>query len=468
MRPSRPAQSALALALALGPVACSSSSSSATGGDGGGGEGGARTGDAATAAGDGGSTGDGAAPTEPPCGAAGALDTAFGSGGILAYEQSPSAVTQATIQTVSDGASGLYVGFSPSDMRIPSSTESSSLSVVRLGATGQLDPSFGTGGRTDAIFPNVVDFAAIRRGAATGDVYLLGLSLEQSGPSTVESTTIARVTPTGTVDTTFGGDGHVQIGGVTGIASNGNVYDVVERSDGSLVVLTDGGLIHLSATGAESSSAKSSIGLGTWPLQLMPAAGDDVVVAGGWSSTTPDVARFTATFALDATFGSDGQATAALLRVLPSANAAKPDFGLFLAGTNGIASLDANGAPVSAFGTAGVASIVGDTVVATLARADGSVIYVATPAAEATSISVRALTPAGAADSSFGAGGSLDVPKAITLPDQTKVDAMYVGPVALVPDGNRRAYLVSVYNTVTATAKQTFASLYVARFCTGE
>lgn len=397
----------------------------------------------------------GDAPSDPPCGPPGTLDTAFAKTGLLVSE-TPMALTQESVAAISDGVDGLYVGFSPFDEALPDSTNSTSLSVVHLDGKGTLDASFGKAGRVDASYPNVVNLTGIRRGSVSGAIYLLGDSAEPSGPSTVYSSTLARVTAAGTVDTTFGGDGHVQFGGPSGMATNGYVADVVERSDGSIVVLTGGGFMHLSATGKVLGSAMASVfpyEQDTTYLGFLPAAGESLVVVGAWSGSPtqpvqgPSVARFTSSFALDTTFGTQGQAVPAIgLGATGFPHAGRTDLGMYLGGYTSIASLDASGSPVAGFGKAGIASVK-SPVVATLARSDGSVLYVPTPPTEGPSIAVNALTTSGAADATFGSGGSLDVPKSITRSDasKTKIDAQYVGPVALVPAGAHRAYLVSIY-----------------------
>src|ERR1700722_10275206 len=86
--------------------------------------------------GDGGASGDAGsdAPTVPSCGPAGSLDTAFGDGGVLVTQDPMAIQTDPTLAVVSDGAEGLYVGFSPLDKMIADTTESATLSVVHLDA----------------------------------------------------------------------------------------------------------------------------------------------------------------------------------------------------------------------------------------------------------------------------------------------------------------------------------------------
>ncbi len=104
---------------------------------------------------------------------------------------------------------------------------------------------------------------------------------------------------------------------------------------------------------------------------------------------------------------------------------------------------------------------------ASLARSDGSVVYVTSPDVEGPYISANALTTTGTDDATFGSNGSLNVPKSIirTDPNQTKVDAQYVGPEALIAVGTRRAYLVSTYGSNEDDGGHSFYGLYLARFC---
>jgi hypothetical protein len=417
------------------------------------------------------------AAAEPSCGPPGTLDTAFANGGLLVAE-SPKALTSESIAATSDGADGVYIGFSPSDMAIPDSTTSASLSAVHVGGSGNIDASFGTAGRVDATFPNVLSLIGITRGAVSGAIYLHGVSAEQSGPSTVDSDTLVRLTPTGAIDKSFGGDGHVQLGGPSGLATNGYVDDLVERSDGSILIVTDSGFVHLSATGSELGSTLISVipyAQDSENLHFLPAAGDSVVIVGSWSaplgqqaSANPTVARFTAALALDTTFGNQGQVVSTIgggATLFP--HAGRADFGIFLGGGTQIASLDASGSPVQGFGSRGLATV-GNAVVASLARSDGSVVYVASPNPGDASIVAGALTTSGAVDATFGASGSLNVPKSITRtdPNNTKVGAEYVGPEALIAAGTRRAYLVSTYGSNEDDGGgNAFYGVYLARFC---
>ncbi len=427
--------------------------------------------------GDGGSSGDAGsdAPILPSCGPAGSLDTAFGEGGVLVTQDPMAIQTDPTLAVVSDGAEGLYVGFSPLDKMIADTTESATLSVVHLDASGVVDDSFGTGGRADATYPNVVGFEAIRRGSVTGAIYLLGSSAEQGGASTLYSDTIVRLSPSGAVDKSFGGDGHVQLDadpGGSGIPENGFLADLVEEGDGTLLLLTGAGFVHLSATGTELDSTLASV----FPdvqdpgyLRFLPAAAGSVLIVGAWPPSLtamgdgPTAARFTPALAVDATFGSGGQIAPAIGQGASSfPHAGRADHGMFLGGATQIAAFDANGSPTSTFGTAGIATV-GGAVVASLARSDNSVVYVTSPPIEGP-ITINALTTSGTADKTFGASGSLNIPKSITLTNPTQnVDGQYVGATQLVPAAGGRGYLVSTYNAYDGT--KTFTGLYVVRFC---
>ncbi len=296
---------------------------------------------------------------ETPCGPAGTLDMAFGKGGLLVAE-SPKALTSESIAAASDGADGIYVGFSPSDKMIPNSTNSTSLSAVHIDGSGNIDANFGTAGRVDATYPNVLNLIGITRGAVTGAVYLHGVSAEQSGASTVDSDTLVRLTPAGAIDKSFGGDGHVQLGGPSGLPTSGYVDDLVERGDGSILVVTDGGFVHLTGTGAELSSTLISVipyAQDSENLRFLPAAGNSVVIVGSWSAplgqlpnANPTLARFTAALDLVTTFGNNGQTVSTIgggATLFP--HAGRADFGLFLGGAAQIASLDANGCPGAGF-----------------------------------------------------------------------------------------------------------------------
>lgn len=459
------------LAAALSVAGCEVSSSNTGSGasPGTGGSGGAAPGSGGSAGiGTGGRGAAGSGGGNAPCGAPGTLDTTFANGGTLM--DTPKTLGE---QVTSDGGLGLYVAYSPLDAQ-PLGPDAS-VGVVHLDRSGKIDTTFGSAGDARATYPHVDVVVGVHRGVLTGSIYVIADSQQQSGASTLYTSTIVHFTKAGQVDMTFGGDGHVELGGGL-LNAPGYVTDVMERQDGSVLVLLTDGFALLSADGTIKSTKDDQTLEHNPPPRIVPLASGSFMTVGAlnpWVNPTspdnPTVVRYTPSLAKDTSYGLDGEATVSIEYDQDWAYAAEPGGAMILGGASGIASLDPNGHLVSSFGNAGIVSLNYDWIVATLARSDGSVIYLPTQPLEGPNITVTALTAQGLPDSSFGTAGSFSVPKSITRPDpaHSKVDAQYVTPTALIKAGPHRAYLVAMYETYTdATKRSVFDSMYISRFCT--
>jgi len=278
----------------------------------------------------------------------GALDPAFGTGGIAlggkgllsagAYDDDGRIVT-AGMQT-------LY--------------SSGPILAQRWTVDGQPDPTFGSQGTATFARPGLQASATVVATAPDGSVYV--------GGGGNGGAYVVRLTPSGTVDTTFGSGGFVELEAAKG----GYVWGMVRTPSGLVVAYA--------------------------PFGSVPAR----------------VVRLTASGALDPSFSGDGLATTTFdPATLPPAGASgqqmlirRADGTLLLGGVKGgkpaIAAFDDAGAPLAGFGTDGVAQLPTrfgyGTVTAIAEATDGAVLALSQGA-------VMRLSASGVLDTGFGAGG---------------------------------------------------------------
>ena len=195
------------------------------------------------------------------------------------------------------------------------------VAVVRYATDGSLDPSFGGGdGKASIDFTPREDFAYAVRIQADGKIVVAGPAAYFGHNSKFG---LARLTPDGSPDPTFGGDGTVVtdltpssdvangmalqadgkillVGGVSAGADNGKIGVLRYRSDGSLDPLFSGdGKVFIDPT----SSFDDGLAIGVEP-------DGQIVVAGGAGFDGPNerfvLIALTPDGSLDPTFGGDG------------------------------------------------------------------------------------------------------------------------------------------------------------------
>lgn len=156
------------------------------------------------------------------------------------------------------------------------------LSVIRLAADGSLDDSFGSGGYAQVNFPGGTGRGQDLALAPGGEIVIAGEMYDDV--TRTYDMAVGRLTSAGSLDTTFGGDGGVNIDFSTYDA--GEIYDY--SSDGAFgVAVQDDGKVVVAGHG----DAQEPEGLST---------GEDFAVA-----------RLTAAGALDISFDDDGRRTTA-------------------------------------------------------------------------------------------------------------------------------------------------------------
>jgi len=241
----------------------------------------------------------------------GALDTSFGSGGVVTVPVGGSGYDIARAVALQPDGRILVAGGVDAT---PGSLTTGDAVVLRLLADGSLDASFGNGGVVQTSFGSQFDIAYGVDRQPNGKIVIAG----ESEVGTSQHFALARYEDDGSPDLTFGTAGQV----VTVVSSNDYILDMALQPDGKIVV---GGASRPSAThatvarynpdgtldggfgtgGVTVAAVTSSSGI--IDLALQPDG--KIVASGGGASPMGYVAlalRLDANGTLDPTFGTGG------------------------------------------------------------------------------------------------------------------------------------------------------------------
>ena len=344
------------------------------------------------------------------------------------------------------------------------------------GTAGNLDPSFGTGGRVIGTFYGWASAVALQ---LDGKIVVAGTADVKPGKF---GFALVRYNPDGTLDSSFGRNGKV----TTGFGDGAEVTAVVVQSDGKIVAagrsgptgegsrffalaryLTDGTLDR--SFGRRGKVTTDFLGgeNGIADLVLQP---DGKIVAGGWASTASAlvfrfaVARYRTDGTLDRSFGSGGKVTTKLrngsagLAALALQHDGKILAGGSTRGDIAVVRYRPDGTVDPSFGTGGRVFTDfgrGDGLSDLVVQLDGKILAggATTPRGGSPNESVFALAryrPDGRLDPRFGSRGKVTT----DLPGTLGTAAL-----ALQPDGE----IVAV-GTVTRPALRPSSRLVVARY----
>ncbi|HEY3185944.1 MAG TPA: delta-60 repeat domain-containing protein [Solirubrobacteraceae bacterium] len=241
--------------------------------------------------------------------ASGALDQAFGSGGTVRFTPAPG-FGASDVALQADGKillAGVVSGGAGRGLDAV---------VARLNSDGSIDGSFGDGGSKLIDFAGGRDFAEAVAVQPDGKILVAGDAADAVRQD--EDFALARLTTSGQLDPSFGGDGHVRTdfpGGSAGAMA------VTVEPDGKIVAVGRGGESFNSLCSPRCSyalarynpdgSLDSSFGGGGLVEQGfdLPAIAEAVAVQRDGKTVVAGsgrVARFTAQGALDPAFGSGG------------------------------------------------------------------------------------------------------------------------------------------------------------------
>jgi uncharacterized delta-60 repeat protein len=193
----------------------------------------------------------------------GALDTAFGTGGLVSLNIGGTSADQA--KAVAVQADGKIVVAGTTNF----GTVNAGLAVARFNADGSLDTTFGSGGRT------IMDTAGVDEARAIAfqpDGKILVAGIQGSTRPLV-----VRLNADGTPDSGFGA------GGIATLTHTGGGYDLSLQRNGKVVVIGEG-LARLNADGLPDTvfnGPTGAIGVPSTELQTVALRADGMILAGG-------------------------------------------------------------------------------------------------------------------------------------------------------------------------------------------
>lgn len=289
----------------------------------------------------------------------GKLDSSFGHHGVAT-------AAPATIggQSVYDANSQSLALQSNGDIVVggvvSSQLGSSGFGVVRFTSTGAIDGTFGSGGGVATAISTGLTQAPALLVQSNGDILVGGWALQASYRSDTITGSVARYTPSGRLDPTFGS------GGITSSASLGGVTTIGVDASGDAFVLP--GFAELSPAGALDSSVTQE------PIVNSSAGGPAAFLSNGNTvqaqtvgvgkhNTEVDAQQFAANGTLDSAFsspmlhyvaGMTAQDSAGAIAVEPNGQIVFGGSHFFATSVFGLARVNSNGNIDPPFGTGGV------------------------------------------------------------------------------------------------------------------
>ena len=223
----------------------------------------------------------------------GSLDTTFSGDGKKTFNWAPGDFSRARAVLVLANGKLVVAGFS--------GPEGGDVQVARLKANGALDTAFGTGSKAAVDFGGT-DFGLALARQADGRIVV-------AGGSTAGGDVVARLRANGTLDPDFDGDGRLMLPG------GGEARAVLVQPDSKIVVTGNPGLsevttvTRLNPNGSPDTTfngdGTATIDFGASGAVLQP---DGKIVIAGTAQAGVAVARLNANGSPDATFGAAGKA----------------------------------------------------------------------------------------------------------------------------------------------------------------
>jgi uncharacterized delta-60 repeat protein len=231
----------------------------------------------------------------------GSLDQTFGEGGQVLTTFDPSGIAGAgAVLIQADGkiVAGGHTGGGPE----------ADFALARYLADGELDPSFGDGGRVVTPVSNVTDWLQVLAFQPDGKLVAAGYSYESLSQGHIA---LARYSADGSLDPSFNGDGIVV---ATSLPSGMVGEQLLLQRNRKLLVAGIGGVARFNADGSldqsfgEGGRARSG-NVAPWTAAIQPNG--KILVIGTVSTGSPatgdfGVARLTAGGRLDRTYGRRG------------------------------------------------------------------------------------------------------------------------------------------------------------------
>ena len=325
--------------------------------------------------------------------AAGALDTNFGTSGVVATPIGSDNDEASALAVQGDGKIVL-AGFGTNGGR-------EDFALTRYSAAGVLDTNFGTSGVVTTAAGSGNSYGAAVALQSDGKLVMVGDGY--NGSTNRNDFLLTRYTADGTVDTGFGKDGVV----TTDFQSGGNDYGaaVAVQSDGKIVAAGRSyGTARDFAVARYNSDGSLDTGFGTGGKVTTDFGGnedrpyaiavhtDGTIVVVGYANNGSDndfaIARYTSAGILDSTFGTGGKVTTALgsgndrARAVAVRSDGKIVVGGGIGGDFAVARYNADGSPDTSFDGDGnqdgyvttTMSSADDTALAVAFQSDGKIV----------------------------------------------------------------------------------------------
>ena len=268
--------------------------------------------------------------------AAGALDTTFSSDGRVTTAFNLGGSKEDLIADLAVQSNGRIVAVGVVQRN---GTGDSDFGIARYLANGSLDASFSSDGKTTVAFDlggNDYDVAHAVRIQSDGKIVVVGRATRNSSGD--EDFAVARLNSNGSLDSTFSGDGKATVAFNLGGSKSDQAGDVAIQSNGRIVVVgqaertngdIDFGIARLTTSGSLdttfSSDGKAIVafdlgGSDADGARAVALQSDGRIVVGGYvqrtNATNRDfgIARLTTSGSLDTAFSSDGKAIVAFDR----------------------------------------------------------------------------------------------------------------------------------------------------------
>jgi uncharacterized delta-60 repeat protein len=335
-------------------------------------------------------------------------------------------------------------------------------------SSGGLDPTFGSGGTVTTAMTNNGSYGHGVLLQPNGDLIAYGIAdtatKKNSNPFGIASFGLARYTPNGGLDTTFGNSGEVitsQVGKKTITANDFGTRDLgvaqaALQLDGKIVAVgNDNYLVRYNSNGSLDTTFGSQglvvvpSGFSVQSLLIQPSNGD-IVVAGS-SNNSFALLRYTPNGVLDSSFGNNGEVvTPAAGGSITSLTLENGD--LVAGGGQSLARYTLSGNLDTTFGSGGIVTIpMGFP--SLLVQPDGEIVAVGTTPAPSsysniggnTKWELARYTVNGSLDSTFGNGGT--VTSSITGGDVAEGAALESnGQIVVVGGSFYAGFELGVYN----------------------
>jgi uncharacterized delta-60 repeat protein len=237
----------------------------------------------------------------------GNLDASFGSGGKVITDFSNQHESPFGVAVQTDGKI-IVAGSTQGDNFF-----SADFALARYDSLGNLDPSFGVGGKVTTDFFGEADFARAVALQNDGKIVVSGISSQSSAEGA--NFALARYNGNGSLDTSFGVGGKVS----TDFSSSGdNAYAMALQSDGKIILGGQSNLNFALARYQNNGSLDSGFGLGgKVTTDFLPGFGNvtaialygdgRIAVAGYTGFYNFALARYHSNGNLDSSFGTGGK-----------------------------------------------------------------------------------------------------------------------------------------------------------------